>query len=576
MKKAITPYAIVIAALLTMAFTNANESIRKFIKTNYFDLPFGKIKELKAQLQTTDIELLPTQSATILGNYLLQKVLETPNPYGINMRSNYFWNIYNALPSFVSAKERHTGYNQGTREYSASEQLMAYAIYRIDRSPKNLRRIFELFKPTLTTLVSPSVYKELGIEAYVHQAVGSYMSISQTPNFEKLLQDAFNQVDTTTGSFSWEGNSQSFRKFENSAYGFSVDEVNQIIASHLGLDRYNDMMYSPWLSFWMRRNHEGNVDEVLKILNEIDAIYNSQTQSDNSEAYGHEVSHLPHDGTIVNFERWNDRNGENVVILSEKFEEVASWGPPSSNISLYAYHYANSGNGFNLISTHTDSQLDCDFENRARFMENETRVTDADNNGTSEVTFIYRTGCSSELSPDGLVLVTMENGKKFTVEGSTRVNLDASIPAMGGETNISQEFHKADYRLLRNALETWEAQQENHHATTSPRAYQLSELVKYQNLIMFGVEPFWSIRLHPDKFVFSELSSEGIWYKFISIYDIDGGYTIVAEGLNSNDTAELTFSEGTCYDGMSDYTYPYKVSLTLKGNTYEGCGRWAE
>ncbi|MDX9771670.1 MAG: hypothetical protein RBT19_15010, partial [Tenuifilaceae bacterium] len=70
MKKAITPYAIVIAALLTMAFTNANESIRKFIKTNYFDLPFGKIKELKAQLQTTDIELLPTQSATILGNYL--------------------------------------------------------------------------------------------------------------------------------------------------------------------------------------------------------------------------------------------------------------------------------------------------------------------------------------------------------------------------------------------------------------------------------------------------------------------------------------------------------------------------
>ena len=254
MKRATTPYALVIAALLAMAFTNAGESIGKFIKTNYFDMPFGKVKELKAKLQTNNIELLPAQSATILGNYLSEKVLETPNPYGINMRSNYFWNIYNALPSFVSAKERHTGYNQGAREYSASEQLMAYAIYRIDRSPENLRRIFELFKPTLTTMVSPSVYKELGIETYVHQAINSYKSISQTPNFKKLLQDAYNQVDTTTGSFSWEGNRQSFRKFENSAYGFSVDEVNQIIASHLKLDRYNDMMYSPWLTraMWMR------------------------------------------------------------------------------------------------------------------------------------------------------------------------------------------------------------------------------------------------------------------------------------------------------------------------------------
>jgi len=577
MKKAITPYAIVIAALLTMAFTNANESIRKFIKTNYFDLPFGKIKELKAQLQTTDIELLPTQSATILGNYLSQKVLETPNPYGINMRSNYFWNIYNALPSFVSAKERHTGYNQGAREYSASEQLMAYAIYRIDRSPENLRRIFELFKPTLTALVSPSVYKELGIEAYVHQAIGSYKSISQTPNFEKLLQDAYSQVDTTTGSFSWEGNSQSFRKFENSAYGFSVDEVNQIIASHLGLDRYNDMMYSPWLSFWMRRNHEGNMDEVLKILNEIDAIYNPTIQTDNSKAYGHEVSHLDHAGKIVYHQKWTDNNGENIILLSEEITENAPYDEmPTLSVNLYAYHYAKMGRSYKLMSKHTDSQLNCGFENRARFMEKSVTIADADNNGFFEVSIVYRKGCSSEISPDGLTLVTMENGKKYTIEGSTKAILHSSVPAMGGETSIGKEFYNADYKILSQALQLWQEQQENHNGYYTPRLYQLTDLEPYHNLKLLGVEPYWSIDLHYDKLAYFEISQEAVWYMYTRIRKIDGGYEVEAERINSNDFVVITFQEGDCSDGMSDNTYPYKVTLVRQGRTYEGCGRWAE
>ena len=276
MKKTIKPYALAIIAFLTMAFCYTATTLVQQIKTNYFDLPSTYQTELQNKLQTDSLALLSSQSTTILGKKLSQKVLETTDPYNINIRSNYFWNIYNALPSFVSEKERHTGYNQGARDYTNNQQLMAYAIYRVDRSPENLRRIFELFKPTLTQLVSPSIYNNLGVRLYVIQAINSHKEISQISNFKALLQDAYTQVDTTTGSFSWEGNQQMFRKFENSAYGFSVNEVNQVIAQHLKLDRYNDMMYSPWLSFWMRRSHEGNMDEVLKILNEIDGIYHPQ------------------------------------------------------------------------------------------------------------------------------------------------------------------------------------------------------------------------------------------------------------------------------------------------------------
>ncbi|MDX9846100.1 MAG: hypothetical protein RBT74_03875 [Tenuifilaceae bacterium] len=575
MKRSFIPCALLFAALLAMAFTNATETLGKYIETNYFDLPFGQAKELKAQLQTTDIELLPTQSATLLGKYLSQKVLESPNPYGIDMRANYFWNIYNALPPFVSAKERHTGYNMGARDYSAHEQLMAYAIYRIGRSPENLRRIFELFKPTLTTLVSPSVYKELGIQTYVHQAIGSYNSISQTPNFKKLLQEAYNQVDTTTGSLSWEGDQQAFRKFENSAYGFSVDEVNQIIARHLKLDRYNDLMYSPWLSFWMRRNHEGNMDEVLKILYELDEIYNPQFQPDNSKAYGHEVSHLDHAGKIVYFNRWTDSNGQNIILLSEDITET---NPPDDmptlSVDLNAYHYIKKGNSHELLIKHTDSQLDCGFESRARFMEGSVSIADADSNGFSEVSFVYRTGCSSELSPDGLTLVTLENGQKYTIKGSTQVILDSSLPPLGGETVVGKEFFSVNYRILLQALQLWQAQQENHNGFYTPRIYQLIDLEPYHKLKLLGVEPFWNIDLHYDKLAYFELGQEAVWYQYTRIGSIDGGYEVEAERPDSNDFVVVTFHKGDCSDGMSDTTYPYRVTLVSRGNTYEGCGRW--
>ncbi len=563
--------------ILSIAFTNVAENLSTYIKTNYFDLPFGKLRSLQSQLKADNVEMLPEESVRIMGQYLTKNVLKSTNPHSINLRGNYFWNIYNALPSFVSAKERHTGYNEGARDYTNEEQLMAYAIYRIDRNPENVRRIFELFKPSLTSLVTPSVYRESGVESYVQQAINSYTSITKISNYRKLLQNAYNQIDTTTGSFLEEGQYRTFRKFENSAYGFAIDEVNRIISSHFGFDRFNDLSFSPWPSFWMRRHHEGNMDEVYKILNEINRLYYPEKKGENQKSYGEEVSHLPHNGKIVYYHKWDDKNGENILILSEDINEInKDDNPPSSSIKLFAYHYANSGDGFNLINRHTDNEPNCGFENRARFMEESVSVTDSDDNGYSEVTFTYRMGCSSELSPDGLHLVTMEDGESYTIVGSTRVVLDSSMPPLGNETKIGDSFNSANYRILRNALEIWEEEQEDHNNAYSPRLYQLAEFEKFHKLKLLGVEPFWNIDLHYNKLAYFEISQEAVWYNYTRIQKINGGYQIEAERTNSNDFVVVTFHKDECSDGMSDHIYPYKVKLVRKGKTYEGCGRWSE
>ena len=56
------------------------------------------------------------------------------------------------------------------------------------------------------------------------------------------------------------------------AYGLSVYDLNESIWKYLkGQDRV--MSVPPGLSFWMRRNHEGNMETVHEILEEIKGMY---------------------------------------------------------------------------------------------------------------------------------------------------------------------------------------------------------------------------------------------------------------------------------------------------------------
>lgn len=567
--------------LMTIVLTwyscsQSNSSVS--VATNYSEIPADKAKELQKVLKAKNIEQLPNENLDIIKEYLAKKLLENPAPWGIDIRGNYFWNIYNALPSFVSAKDRHTGYNMGAREYTNNEQLMAYAIWRIDRSSDNILRLFKFAKPLIKSIVPDNNYSSWGIETYVNEAIHSYSEIANIPNYNMLLHNAYAQADTTTGAFMWEGKSRYFRSFENSAYGFTADELNQIISSHLGFDRHNNLSTSPWLSFWMRRNHEGNIQVVYDILNQIREMYSpNQSHKMGMQTEDANTLNLHYNGKLIHTAKWTDSNGENIVILSEdRTEDIPDDGLPSLAVELFAYHYANSGNGFNLINMISDSEMGCDFENRARFMEESLTVTDVNGDGYSEAVFAYRLGCSSEISPDRLVLIAMENGTNYTINGTTRVFFDDSMPALGGETHVGKEFTTAPKKLLAHAKSVWRVQQESHNNFYKPRLYQLAELKRFHGLTLLGVEPFWDITLSDTNLVLSQPSEESLWFEYNRINISNDGVEIEASGSEPHETIYITFSEGSCSDGMSDNTHPYRASLVYKGNTFEGCGRWKE
>lgn len=242
------------------------------VATCYHDLPKALESELKQVLRTGDLSSLDEQSLEVMSNYLQGNVLGN-SQFGPFVSSNYFWYVYNALPGFVDAKERHQGYYKDQNNQSMQEKLLAYAIYRIDRSPENIQFLFQYFKPLLKTMVPPSSYSHAHIDQKVATLLAAYNRIISIDGYKERLSDAWMVADTTTGSFVDVDGHREFRKFDNSAYGFSVYELNELVLKQLipQADCYTSMPEG--LSFWMRRNHEGNMEEVYAILKEIDEMY---------------------------------------------------------------------------------------------------------------------------------------------------------------------------------------------------------------------------------------------------------------------------------------------------------------
>lgn len=239
--------------------------------TNYFDLPKDKTETFNSVIKIKK-EKLTEESIKIMQNYLENKLLTDENPSGNGgLESNYFWYIYNALPDFVDSTERHQGYYAGQNNQGFEEKLIAYSIYRLDRSPENLDKIFELVKPNLKTIISDEKYEELDLNYKINSLITSYNLIVKISDYKNKLQEAYNHADTATGMFIDYGDEIVFEKF-NEPYGFTVWDLEIIVSKHLGVyDRHSGPILNS--SFWMRRNHEGNMEKVYEILNEIQTIY---------------------------------------------------------------------------------------------------------------------------------------------------------------------------------------------------------------------------------------------------------------------------------------------------------------
>lgn len=155
--------------------------------------------------------------------------------------------------------------------------------------------------------------------------------------------------------------------------------------------------------------------------------------------------------------RWKDREGESLLLLVRRDAARPRRGAedPERSSYLYARHWTRAGAGaFKLRREVKDMVERCPFDVTAEFVDRALGVTDLDRDGVGEVTFAYRLGCRSDVSPVTLKLLMLEGGRKHILRGETSVPISRTERA-GGRYQVDASFRSAPKAFLSHAVQLW-------------------------------------------------------------------------------------------------------------------------
>jgi len=171
-------------------------------------------------------------------------------------------------------------------------------------------------------------------------------------------------------------------------------------------------------------------------------------------------------GEVVAGARWLDGNGENLLLLCETGSFKSSVPPNSKEnpykewgraAELHSYHYVKAKDKFTLLWEIYDLVKICALDLDAAFLPNSLTITDLDNDGIAESTFLYKLGCRSDVSPVGLKLIMHEGKAKYALRGETLVPTEVPDNKLGGQKSIDSGFQRAPKVFLDHALRQWDA-----------------------------------------------------------------------------------------------------------------------
>jgi hypothetical protein len=169
-------------------------------------------------------------------------------------------------------------------------------------------------------------------------------------------------------------------------------------------------------------------------------------------------SEIKYTGNIVTGKRWTDKNGENILILTktkmkEKKAKQPDFGDNVRECEIYGYHYVSTGGLYSLLWKINDLINDCVFDLTLDFIPGSLSITDLNDNGIAESTFLYKMACRSDVSPSELKLMMHENDTKYALRGSMLVKIEGYTG--GGDYKVDKSFDSAPEGFLDYAKSQW-------------------------------------------------------------------------------------------------------------------------
>lgn len=103
-----------------------------------------------------------------------------------------------------------------------------------------------------------------------------------------------------------------------------------------------------------------------------------------------------------------------------------------------------------------DSVENCEFDLTLEVVGNSIRLTDLDDDGEPEVSFLYKLACRSDVSPFSAKLLLYEGSTKYAVRGQTRERV-GEHEYEGGKYTLDPSFEQAPRPFLQFAQAQWKA-----------------------------------------------------------------------------------------------------------------------
>lgn len=163
-------------------------------------------------------------------------------------------------------------------------------------------------------------------------------------------------------------------------------------------------------------------------------------------------------GTVVGVLQWRDRNGENLLALSEE-EKTGTTRSATGEIAyssryLYATLFVRRGEKLEPLRTLQDESLDCVGLNVTWFEPHSLELTDLDGDGVSEATFVYRVDCLTGPGPVTTKVFLYEKGVPYLAWGQSRAETAAGVA--GGEPRLDRSMREGPKEFREHALARWE------------------------------------------------------------------------------------------------------------------------
>jgi hypothetical protein len=168
-------------------------------------------------------------------------------------------------------------------------------------------------------------------------------------------------------------------------------------------------------------------------------------------------SDVKYQGSVISGKRWSDKNGENIIILTTTKEHSTGKKGYDDEYErakeLYGYQYVKKSDGWSQLWKVNDFIKDCPVDLTLEFIGGSLMVTDLNNDGVAETTFLYKMACRGDVSPCDLKLIMHEGETKYAIRGTMKIFVDNRW--YGGDYKVDKFFNEAPSGFLEYAKEQW-------------------------------------------------------------------------------------------------------------------------